>query len=97
MLLRQHGFAIFFGNYTHLYCDNVSVVYLSANPVQHQRNKQIEIDIHFVCEMVATGHVCILHVSSRYMDIFTKGLPMALFEEFRTRLSVKSLSVQSVK
>ncbi|GKG08119.1 ribonuclease H-like domain-containing protein, partial [Tanacetum coccineum] len=26
-----------------VYCDNVSVVYLSSNPVQHQRTKQIEI------------------------------------------------------
>nr|GFA87079.1 ribonuclease H-like domain-containing protein [Tanacetum cinerariifolium] len=31
-----------------VYCDNVSVVYLSSNPVQHQRTKHIEIDIHFV-------------------------------------------------
>nr|GEZ15044.1 ribonuclease H-like domain-containing protein [Tanacetum cinerariifolium]GEZ18065.1 ribonuclease H-like domain-containing protein [Tanacetum cinerariifolium]GEZ18068.1 ribonuclease H-like domain-containing protein [Tanacetum cinerariifolium] len=33
---------------TLVYCDNVNVVYLSANPVQHQRTKHIEIDIHFV-------------------------------------------------
>nr|GEZ41577.1 ribonuclease H-like domain-containing protein [Tanacetum cinerariifolium] len=31
-----------------MYCDNVSVVYLSSNLVQHQRTKHIEIDIHFV-------------------------------------------------
>ncbi|GJV45369.1 ribonuclease H-like domain-containing protein [Tanacetum coccineum] len=29
-----------------VYCDNVSVVYLSCNPVQHQRTKHNEIDIH---------------------------------------------------
>ncbi|GKE99142.1 ribonuclease H-like domain-containing protein, partial [Tanacetum coccineum] len=33
---------------TLVYCDNVSVVYMSTNPVQHQRTKHIEIDIHFV-------------------------------------------------
>nr|GEW72809.1 hypothetical protein [Tanacetum cinerariifolium] len=33
---------------TLVYCDNVSAVYMSANPVQHQRTKHIEIDIHFV-------------------------------------------------
>nr|GEX41152.1 ribonuclease H-like domain-containing protein [Tanacetum cinerariifolium] len=33
---------------TLVYYDNVSVVYLSTNPVQHQRTKHIEIDIHFV-------------------------------------------------
>nr|GEV25681.1 ribonuclease H-like domain-containing protein [Tanacetum cinerariifolium] len=47
--------------YTHLssatlvYCDNVSVVYPSSNPVQHQRTKHIEIDIYFVCDLVAAG------------------------------------------
>nr|GEV98529.1 ribonuclease H-like domain-containing protein [Tanacetum cinerariifolium] len=35
-----------------VYCDNVSVVYLSYNPVQHQRTKHIEIDIHFVRDLV---------------------------------------------
>jgi hypothetical protein len=33
---------------TLVYCDNISVVYLSGNPVQHQRTKHIEIDLHFV-------------------------------------------------
>nr|GEY50950.1 NBS-containing resistance-like protein [Tanacetum cinerariifolium] len=33
---------------TLVYYDNVSVVYMSANPVQHQRTKHIEINIHFV-------------------------------------------------
>ncbi|GKB35135.1 ribonuclease H-like domain-containing protein [Tanacetum coccineum] len=50
---------------TLVYYDKVSVVYLSANPVQHQRTKHIEIDIHFVRDMVAIGHVRVLHVSFR--------------------------------
>ncbi|GJS09222.1 ribonuclease H-like domain-containing protein [Tanacetum coccineum] len=40
---------------TLVYCDNVSAVYLSCNPVQHQRTKHIEIDIHFVRDLVAVG------------------------------------------
>ncbi|GKE14519.1 ribonuclease H-like domain-containing protein [Tanacetum coccineum] len=65
--------------------DNVSAVYMSTNPVQHQHTKHIEIDIHFVRDMVARGQVRVLHVPSRYQyaDIFTKGLPTALFEKFR--------------
>nr|GEU61779.1 NBS-containing resistance-like protein [Tanacetum cinerariifolium] len=75
---------------TLVYCDNVSAVFMSGNPVQHQRTKHIEIDIHFVRDMVTAGHVRFLHVPSRYQyaDIFTKGLPSALFEEFRSSLSV---------
>ncbi|GJZ71740.1 ribonuclease H-like domain-containing protein [Tanacetum coccineum] len=62
-----------------------------ATPVQHQRTKHIEIDIHFVRDMVKSGHVRVLHVPSRfqYADIFTKGLPSALFEDFRSSLSVQ--------
>ncbi|GKC48257.1 ribonuclease H-like domain-containing protein [Tanacetum coccineum] len=51
---------------TLVYYDNVSVVYMSTNPVQHQRTKYIEIDIHFVRDMVARGQVRVLHVPSRY-------------------------------
>ncbi|GKA21853.1 ribonuclease H-like domain-containing protein [Tanacetum coccineum] len=51
---------------TLVYCDNVSAVYMSANPVQHQRTKHIEIDIHFVRDMVTAGHVRVLHVPSRF-------------------------------
>ncbi|GKE64716.1 ribonuclease H-like domain-containing protein, partial [Tanacetum coccineum] len=51
---------------TFVYCENVSTIYMTANPVQHQRTKHIVIDIHFVRDMVARGHVRILHVPSRY-------------------------------
>nr|GEV77970.1 ribonuclease H-like domain-containing protein [Tanacetum cinerariifolium] len=55
------------------------------------RTKHIEIDIHFVRDLVVASQVRVLHVPSRYQfaDIFTKGLPSALFEEFRSSLSVR--------
>ncbi|GJR28525.1 ribonuclease H-like domain-containing protein [Tanacetum coccineum] len=84
---------------TLVYCDNVSAVYLSSNPVQHQRTKHIEIDIHFVRDLVAAGQVRVFHVSSRYQyaNVFTKGLPTALFEEFRFSLSVRCPSAQTAR
>lgn len=83
---------------TLVYCDNVSAIYLSANPVQHQRTKHIEIDIHFVRDMVTAGKVRVLHVPSRYQyaDIFTKGLPSTLFEDFRSSLSVRLLVLWTI-
>ncbi|GKE52648.1 ribonuclease H-like domain-containing protein, partial [Tanacetum coccineum] len=51
---------------TLVYCDNVSAVYMSANPVQHQGTKHIKIDIYFVRDMVTAGQVRVLHVHSRY-------------------------------
>ncbi|GJX79318.1 ribonuclease H-like domain-containing protein [Tanacetum coccineum] len=78
---------------TLVYCDNVSAIYMSVNPVQHQRTKHIKIDIHFVRDMVSKGQVRVLHVPSRYQyaDIFTKGLPFFLFEEFRSSLCAWTL------
>ncbi|XP_025791918.1 uncharacterized protein LOC112873111 [Panicum hallii] len=35
---------------TLVYCDNVSAIYMSSNPVQHQRTNHVEIDLHFVRE-----------------------------------------------
>ncbi|GJU84338.1 ribonuclease H-like domain-containing protein, partial [Tanacetum coccineum] len=76
---------------TLVYCDNISAVYLSFNPVQHQRTNHIEIDIHFVRDLVAAVQIRVLHVLSRYQfaNIFTKGLSSALFEEFRSSLSIR--------
>ena len=75
-----------------VYCHDVSAIYLSGNPTQHQRIKHIELDIHFVREKVSRGHVRIIHVPFRFniADIFTKGLPHILFDEFRYNLSVRS-------
>ena len=79
---------------TLVYCDNISTVYMSSNPVQHQRTKHIEIDLHFVQERVALGDVRVLHVptTSQFADIFTKGLPTAVFTEFRSSLNVRSIN-----
>ena len=77
---------------TVVYCDNVSAVYMTANPVHHRRTKHIEIDIHFVREKVALGQVRVLHVPSahQFADIMTKGLPVQLFTEFRSSLCVRT-------
>ncbi|KAK9078131.1 hypothetical protein SSX86_002188 [Deinandra increscens subsp. villosa] len=80
-----------------VYCDNVSAVYLTGNPVQHQRTKHIEMDIHFVREKVARGQIRVLHVPSRYQiaDIFTKGLPKILFVDFRSSLNIRKPPVST--
>lgn len=80
-----------------VYCDNVSAVYLSNNPVQHQRTKHIEIDIHFVREKVRLGHIRVLHVpsSSQFADIFTKGISRQLFQAFRSSLTVCAAPAQT--
>lgn len=75
-----------------VYCDNISAVYLSTNPVQHQRTKHIEIHLYFVRDQVALGEVRVLHVPTtlQYVDIFTKGLPTTVFQSFQSSLNVRS-------
>ncbi|GJV22826.1 ribonuclease H-like domain-containing protein [Tanacetum coccineum] len=68
---------------TLVYYDNVSVVYMSANPVQHQHTKHIEIDIHFVRDFVASGQVRVLHKGTlvilddvwKHIDLKSIGIP----------------------
>ncbi|GJS17883.1 ribonuclease H-like domain-containing protein [Tanacetum coccineum] len=99
VLRSTSGYYVFLGNNLlswsskhepTLSCSSAKAEYRGVANV-HQRMKHIEIDIHFVRDFVATGQVRVLHVPSRYQfaDIFTKGFPSALFEEFRTSLSVQ--------
>jgi hypothetical protein len=76
---------------TVVYCDNISAVYMTANPVHHRRTKHIELDIHFVREKVQLGQFRVLHVptTQQFADVMTKGLPTAAFEEFRSSLCIR--------
>lgn len=75
---------------TIVFCDNISTQYLASNPVQHQHTKHVEIDLHFVRDKVALGEVKVMHVptQSQFADIFTKGLPHILHEEFHHGLHI---------
>jgi hypothetical protein len=67
---------------------------MARKPAHHRCTKHIEIDIHFVREKVAIGELRVLQIpsSQQFADIFTKGLPAALFEDFRCSLCVGTTS-----
>ncbi|XP_021996059.1 uncharacterized mitochondrial protein AtMg00810-like [Helianthus annuus] len=71
-----------------LLCDNKSAIFLSQNPVSHKRAKHIDIDYHFVRELVSSGRLHTKFVPSNLQvaDIFTKSLPRPL--KFRDMLRV---------
>jgi hypothetical protein len=73
-----------------LWCDNIGVKYLSANPVFHARTKHIEVDYHFVCEIVLRKLLDIDFVPSRdqVVDGFTKPLQVRQLENFKNNLNL---------
>jgi hypothetical protein len=75
---------------TLVYCDNISAVYLSANPVHHQHMKHMEIDLHFIREKFVISQARVLHVSmtSQFTDIFTKSFHSSVFNEFQSSLNI---------
>jgi hypothetical protein len=66
---------------TSVYCDNINVVYLSADPILHQQTQHVEIDLHFDWDRITLGEVRVLHVpmTSMYTNIFSKGLSRVVF------------------
>ncbi|CAM8956687.1 unnamed protein product [Rhodiola kirilowii] len=62
-----------------MYCDNMSAISISKNPVQHSRTKHIDIRHHFIRELVEQKVVTLKHVTTdkQLADIFTKPLDAA--------------------
>jgi hypothetical protein len=48
-----------------LLCHNLSATHLSFNPVHHSRMKYIQIDIHFVRDLVQKGTINVKHVHTQ--------------------------------
>ncbi|XP_023760545.1 uncharacterized mitochondrial protein AtMg00810-like [Lactuca sativa] len=71
-----------------LLCDNQSALFLTQNLVAHKRAKHIDLDYHFVRELVASGKLVTMFVPTKlqFADIFTKSLPRPQFEQFRRML-----------
>jgi len=67
-----------------LYCDNISALHMTINPVFHARIKHIELDYHFVRERVALGHLITQHISTteQVADLFTKSMSKATLSHF---------------
>jgi hypothetical protein len=64
---------------TNIYADNQSAIQLSENPRFHDRNKHIDIQVHFIREQIQAQEVKLTycHTSAMAADILTKSLPKA--------------------
>ena len=96
-LLRDLGVSQF--HPTLVCCDNLSAVYLTANPALHNRSKHFDTDYHYIREHVALGLIETKHISAtlRLADIFTKPLPRKAFVDLRTTLGVAEPPTTSLR
>jgi hypothetical protein len=71
-----------------LYCDNLSAINISKNPIQHSRTKHIDIRHHFIRDLVEEKVVTLEHLATeeQITDIFTKALDVKQFEKLRGKL-----------
>lgn len=75
---------------TTIYCDNVSTISLSKNPILHSRTKHIELKHHFVRDMVDQDVVALpyCNTNQQLADVLTKALTREKFVCFRHQLGV---------
>jgi hypothetical protein len=73
-----------------LYCDNLSAINISKNPIQHRRTKHIDIRHHFIRDLVEENIVTLEHVTTeeQIADIFTKALDAKQFEKLGGKLGI---------
>ena len=75
-----------------IFCDNISATYFSINSIKHTITNHLEVDLHFVPELVLWGDIVVLYISEdkQIVDIFTKGLSSSRFKLLCNNLCVVS-------
>ncbi|PKI31712.1 hypothetical protein CRG98_047922 [Punica granatum] len=73
-----------------LWYDNISVIYLTANPIVHARTKNVEIDYHFARERFMHKQLYVRFINSddQLADALTKGLSFSRFADIHSKLHV---------
>ncbi|XP_075086379.1 uncharacterized protein LOC142169076 [Nicotiana tabacum] len=82
-----------------LFCDNLSALYMTTNPIMHARTKHVELDYHFVREKVAQGQLITQFIRSKdqQADVHIKALRKDQFQFFRDKLGVVKSSPTNLR
>lgn len=73
-----------------IFCNNMSTISISNNPVHHSKTKRIDIRHHFlrVHDEKRNIRLTFCHIESQLADIFTNPLARELFERNRMDLGM---------
>ena len=76
--------------FPHLLCDNLGATHLGFNPINHSHMKHIQIDLHFVRDLVQKGSLQVRHVHTQdqLADLLTKPLSKQRIELLRTKIGL---------
>lgn len=75
-----------------MYCDNLSALHMSKNPIFHARTRYIETDYHFVSELQQRGFLYLRYFSTadQLVDLFTKSLSGPRLTLLLSKLQLRS-------
>ena len=67
--IKIEGSTIFYG-------DNTSAIKIATNPLLHENTKHIEVDCHYIRELVEDRSINLRYISSKdqLADLFTKAM-----------------------
>ena len=75
-----------------VYCDNKVVISISHNSVLHDKNKQVEVDKHFINETLDNGLICMPYIPTMELtNILTNGLPKKQFNSLVGKLAMEDI------
>ncbi|GJU42573.1 retrovirus-related pol polyprotein from transposon TNT 1-94 [Tanacetum coccineum] len=76
-----------------IFCDNISAIEISNNPVLHSRTKHINIRYHFIRDHILKGDIELHFIPTEYQqaDIFTKPLDEPTFTKLKAELGMLNI------
>jgi hypothetical protein len=90
-LLSDYGFT---QRTMEIHCDNTSAINIPKNPVQHSSTKHIDIQYHFIRDLVESRVISlsVMPIENQLADILTKHLNGGRFDSLRQAIGICDMS-----